>query len=377
MNNYPEFLNYLNKKEKIGIKFGLDNINYLLERLDFPHKKLHYIHIAGTNGKGSVAAMLSSILNRAGIKVGLYTSPHLVDVRERIRINERDITSEELFEIAKKVIPLSQPETTYFELLTAIAIEYFYEKGVEIAIMEVGMGGRLDATNVCYGEIAIITDISLEHTQYLGNTIEGIRMEKMAIVKPGSVVITAESLDSKYPNFKLNILGVHQLRNCALALKAIDTLRGKGYKIPEESIRKGLANVRWPGRFQIFNKDPLIVLDGAHNPGAALVLRKAVEKYLGTQVVLIIGILKDKDYKTILDILIPIAKRIITVTPSSERALSGEVLKEYVKDKPVEYIPNVIDALHSVNNDSPILITGSLYLIGEVLSEVAPHSSQI
>lgn len=356
MNNYPEFIKYLDEKTRIGIKFGLENITNLMEKLGSPHKKLHCIHIAGTNGKGSVAAMLSSVLNQAGIRVGLYTSPHLVDVRERIRLNERDITEEEILAVARKVVPLSLPETTYFELLTAIAIEFFCEKAVEIAIMEVGMGGRLDATNVCYGEIAIITDISIEHTQYLGNTIEEITREKMAIVKPGSVLITEKGDSPLFPE-----------RNTTLVLKAIDALISKGYNITKESIDRGLSDVRWPGRFQTISRDPLIILDGAHNPGAAIALRQMVERYIGEKVVLIIGILKDKDYKSILDILTPIAKKIITVTPKSERALSGDVLKEMIHNKPVEYIPSVIDALDSANGDSPILVTGSLYLVGEVL----------
>lgn len=350
MNSYSDLIKYLDKKTKLGIKFGLENINYLLKKLDSPHEKFHCIHIAGTNGKGSTAAMLSSILTYAGIKTGLYTSPHLVNVTERIRISEKDIAKDELLQVARKIIPLSLPETTYFELLTAMAIEYFYENNVEIAVMEAGMGGRLDATNACFGEIVIITDISLDHTQYLGNTIEEITKEKMAIVKPGSTVITAENLTGNYKE-----------RNKALALKAIYALKDKGFSIPKESVEKGLLNTRWPGRFQIIGN---IILDGAHNPGAASALKEMIKE----KVVLIIGILKDKDYKRIMEILTPVAKRVITVTPKSERALSGEVLMGLVKDRPVQYIPNVMDAVKSVKEDIPILVTGSLYLIGEVLS---------
>lgn len=332
------------------INFSLDNISCLLERLGNPQKKLRCIHIAGTNGKGSIAAMLSSILHHAGIKAGLYTSPHLVDVKERIRINERDITEEEFSKVEKEVRLFAPPETTYFELLTAIAIQFFSEQDVELTVMETGMGGRLDATNVCYGEIVIITDISLEHTQYLGNTIEEITREKMGIVKPGSVVITEKEDSPLFP-----------VRNRRLALKAVDVLRGKGYNITNEAVEKGLLSVRWPGRFQILRREPLIILDGAHNPGAAAALRVMIEKYVGEKVVLIFGVLKDKDYKSMLEILKPIAKKVITVTPKSERALPGEV-------------PDVMDALDSVKGESPVLITGSLYLVGEILAH-ANHNT--
>jgi len=384
MNTYPEFIEYLNSRETFGIKLGLDNISSLLEKLGSPHKKLHFIHVAGTNGKGSVCSMLSSVLNSAGIKVGLYTSPHLIDVKERIRINETDITEEEILQTAKKIIPLASAETTYFEVLTAIAIDFFYQKGIEIVILETGMGGRLDATNVCFGEITIITDISLEHTQYLGDTLEQIKKEKMAIVKEGSTVITAESLTNdfeiytrsldyqkvrvgKYEDIELNLLGDHQVRNCALALQAIDALIGKGYKIPSKSIYLGLSKVKWPARFQVLCKNPIIVLDGAHNPAAAEVLKDTIKKYLGKNITLIIGMLKDKDYKTTMNILTPLATRIITVTPNNKRSLDGQELNSLLPGKSIEYKSSIKEAIDSINQTTPTVITGSLYLAGEVL----------
>lgn len=388
MNSYLEFIDYLDRKEIFGIKFGLDNINNLLERLGSPHKKLHFIHVAGTNGKGSVCAMLSSVLTKSGIKTGLYTSPHLIDVKERIRLNEKDISEDDILQVAKRVISLSMPEITYFELLTAIAIEYFYEKGVELAIMETGMGGRLDATNVCFGEIAIITDISLDHTNYLGKTVEEIKKEKMAIAKKGCALISAHLFDNNYrinsrnldyqtakingyDNIRLNLLGDHQARNCALALKAIDVLKEKGYNISFKSIYGGLKEVRWPGRFQVLSKEPLIVIDGAHNPGAAVVLKDTVEKYIGRNVILIIGILKDKDYKNILRILSPVAKKIFTVTPKDKRAFHGEILKDFTKNKCAEYKNDLGSAVESAKKEGlPILITGSLYLAGEAITRI-------
>ena len=367
-----------------GIKLGLKNISCLLEKLRFPHKKLHFIHVAGTNGKGSVCAMISAILTSAGIKTGLYTSPHLIDVKERIRVNERDITKKEILQIAKKVVPFAKPETTYFEILTAIAIEHFNQMGVEIAIMETGMGGRLDATNICHGEIAVITDISMDHVQYLGDTLEKIKNEKMAIIKPGSTAIIAGSIDynykiisrsldfqkiriGRYDNLKLNLLGDHQARNCALVLKVIDVLIDKGYRIPVKSITLGLEHTRWPARFQVLKKKPVIILDGAHNPAAAIVLQDTVKKYIGAKVTLIIGMLKDKDYATVLKNLLPIAKNIITVTPKSDRALDGKTLKELITNKPVEYKKSLQEALDAISSESPALITGSLYLAGEAL----------
>lgn len=374
MNSYPEFLKYLDERAKFGIKLGLDNIKSLLERIGRPEKNLKFIHIAGTNGKGSVAAMLSSVLTAAGVKVGLYTSPHLVRVRERIRINDADITEEELLITAKKVVPYALSSTTYFELLTALALEHFSSHRVEIAIMETGMGGRLDATNVCNAEIAVITDISLEHTQYLGNTVEEITREKMAIIKNGSRVIRSVDLKEgvdysvnswnldyqviragKYDNIKLNLLGHYQARNCALAIKAVE----EGFNISEESLYNGLINVRWPGRFQVFSRNPLIILDGAHNRGAFLALKKTIEAYLaGREIILILGVLKDKDYNGILNIISPIVKHIIRVTPNCDRALPG--------DKKVnEALEEAVKMAHS---NSVILVTGSLYLVGEVLN---------
>jgi dihydrofolate synthase/folylpolyglutamate synthase len=384
MNTYPEFIEYLNSRETFGIKLGLDNILSLLEKLGSPQKKLHFIHVAGSNGKGSVCAMLSAVLNSAGIKTGLYTSPHLIDVKERIRVNETDITEEEILHIAKKVIPLASQETTYFEILTAIAIDFFYEKGVEIVILETGMGGRLDATNACFGEIAIITDISLEHTQYLGDTLEKIKQEKKAIIKKDSIAILAESLTNnfkiysrnldfqkirieKYDNIMLNLLGDHQVRNCALALNAIDILIKKGYKISSEAIHLGLSKVRWSARFQVLCKNPAIILDGAHNPAAAIVLRDTIEKYLGNNITLIIGMLKDKDYRNTMDILAPIANKIITVTPNNKRSLDGQELNTLLPGKSIEYKSSIKEAIDSIDQNMPTVITGSLYLAGEVL----------
>ena len=384
MENYSEVIQFLSARERLGIKLGLENIKLLLGKLGAPQKSFFCIHIAGTNGKGSVGAMLSAILRQAGIKTGLYTSPHLIDIKERIRIGERDISEAEIVATARKVFPLAGPETTYFELLTALAIEYFKEQEADIGIMEAGMGGRYDATNICRGDIAVITDISLDHTQYLGDTIEKIKDEKMAIIKPGARVVNAEEIGDNYKiydsdfdgqkvrighyhNLELNLLGRHQARNCSLALAAVRDLIQKGYDIPKAAVYRGLSRVNWPARFQVVSRAPLVIIDGAHNPQAAQRLKETVSEYVDRKVILIIGVMADKDYRGIMEALIPVAGRIITVTPRNDRALSGEVLKGLATGIPADYIPDIKDALDSLSGDTPALVTGSLYLAGEAL----------
>ena len=384
MKNYSEVIQFLSARERLGIKLGLENIRLLLGKLGAPQKSFFCIHIAGTNGKGSVGAMLSAILRQAGIKTGLYTSPHLIDIKERIRIGERDISEAEIVATAGKVFPLAGPETTYFELLTVLAIQYFKEQEADIGIMEVGMGGRYDATNICRGDIAVITDISLDHTQYLGDTIEKIKDEKMAIIKPGARVVNAEEIGDNYKiydsdfdgqkvrighyhNLELNLLGRHQARNCSLALAVVRDLIQKGYDIPKAAVYRGLSRVNWPARFQVVSRAPLVIIDGAHNPQAAQRLKETVSEYVDRKVILIIGVMADKDYRGIMEALIPVAGRIITVTPRNDRALSGEVLKGLATGIPVDYIPDIKDALDSLTGDTPALVTGSLYLAGEAL----------
>lgn len=391
INSFSDFLSYLKKREMFGIKLGLENINRLLSALGHPERKFRCIHIAGSNGKGSVAAMISSILTKAGIKSGLYTSPHLINITERIRFNDSGIPEKDLLDTANKVIPYATPEITYFEIFTAIAIQYFADKGVDIAIMETGMGGRLDATNACFGEIAIITDLCLEHTDYLGNTIEKIRSEKHGILKQGSIAIKAEDLKldydvnertldyqivriDKYEKIKLKLLGDHQIRNCALVLKTIEVLNEKGYNISLKSMYSGLETVNWPARFQVVLKKPLTIIDGAHNPAAVNVLIDTVEKYLGQYkteqgiVTLVIGILKDKNYKEMIKCISKIAKAIITVTPKNDRALQGEDLKQIISDNNTVYVQDTKKVIDNLSDyKEPILITGSLYLAGEVL----------
>ncbi len=412
MNSYSEFLKNLDQRSQFGIKLGLQNITQLLQKLSHPQSKYDCIHIAGTNGKGSVAAMLSAVLTAAGLKVGLYTSPHLVSVRERIRVGEREITEGEILTVARKVIAFARAETTYFELLTAIALEFFWQQQVDFAILETGMGGRLDATNACPAGIAVITNISLEHEKYLGKTISQIAAEKAAIIKQGAKIVSgvlnpkAAEVISKaavekgaelnqlgkefsygvskrslsgqeiqvktakrnYDKLGLNLLGNHQAANCALAVKVLELLLDRGYSIPLESLYQGLNKVNWPGRFEVISRDPLMIIDGAHNPAGCQVLKETIEKYLtGKKIILIFGVLKDKNFKEMAKVLFPSAEHIFAVTPNDQRGLAAGELA----DGEAVVIEKVEEALSRArgiaDKDSAIIIAGSLYLAGEVL----------
>ena len=418
MNTYRDFLKFLNEKAQFGIKLGLDTIETFLKNIGNPHKAISFIHIAGSNGKGSVASMITSILGSAGKKVGLYTSPHLLSERERIKINNICISEEDLLSIAKEIVSYAPPTITYFEFLTVAAIKYFYDKKVDVAVMEVGMGGRLDATNVIDSILSVITGISLEHTKYLGESLDKIAAEKAAIIKENSIVISGvsekkaslviqnasreknakllqinnevsynvknRSIDGQvisvkttkkvYDDIRLSLLGDHQAKNCALAVCAIEVLIDSGWAIPVKSIYEGLLDVAWQGRFQIVSRHPMVVVDGAHNPQSAEALRETIKQYLPEKkITLILGVLEDKDYKKIVEVLEPIAERIITVTPKSNRAFPGEKLKKIIKNNSTECIEDVKEALNIATRDAEVdtvvVITGSLYLIGEVLNE--------
>ena len=417
MNNYDELLNYLEQRSMFGIKLGLDNIRSSLEKIGNPHRGLRYVHIAGTNGKGSVAVMVSSVLKQSGINVGLYTSPHLLDVRERIKINDVPISKEQFLDIVCELQPYMPQQITYFELLTLVAIKYFSTQKVDIAIMEVGMGGRLDATNICDAEIAVITNIDMEHSQYLGTTLEEIAREKAAVIKKGACVVSGvvteeaegviaayckdqeahllslgkeidygieeRSLSSQkiwvktkkaiYNELDLNLLGDYQAGNCALAVTIIELLQEKGYPISIDSIKKGLANVTWPARFQIVAKDPLMIIDGAHNPAAFRVLKDAIDYCFNDRnIIIILGILKDKDYCEMIRILAPAAKTIFAVAPDNKRALSAKTLADLVIEQDVICITNseeaVARAREMAGENDVVIVAGSLYLAGEVMA---------
>jgi dihydrofolate synthase/folylpolyglutamate synthase len=384
------YTDYLASLEKFGINLGLDRITYLLESLGNPHRKFKSIHIAGTNGKGSTAAMIASILKEAGYKVGLYTSPHLFDFRERIKINAENISRRDFsrgLKIVKKLArePRSQP--TVFEALTAVAFWYFAKKKVDYAVVEVGLGGRLDATNVLHPLVAIITNIDYEHTEVLGKRLSKIAAEKAAIIKPGIPVVTAESkneplkvirkvcrkkaslliaVSSKQTTVSGVLVGKHQKTNAACAISAVRLAR---IKVTKAAIRRGLQKTDWPGRFQIVSKKPLIVVDGAHNPAGVKALRVTIQETFGGKHTVVFGCQKTKDFKKILKELKPIASNIIITKSSHRLAADPKDISSYLKRQrmPACATTSLDAAIAKWDKKKPLLITGSLFTVSDAL----------
>ncbi|MDY7032048.1 MAG: folylpolyglutamate synthase/dihydrofolate synthase family protein [Thermodesulfobacteriota bacterium] len=416
--SYSQSIEYLYGLQASGIKLGLSNTSRLFHTLNDPHKELNVIHIGGTNGKGSVAAMLFSILQRAGFRTGLYTSPHLVNFTERIKINGSEIPESRVAELTDFIYEKIRGtdlarDITFFEFTTAIAMLYFLEQNVDIAILEVGMGGRFDSTNVVDPLLSIITNVSLDHQQYLGRTLREIAFEKAGIIKDDGVVITGITqpallnfiqdkcrshratlyrvgrdmrgrraaggkfhyygIANKYPSLQLNLLGRHQIRNAVTALGAIEVLNGKGYKIRDEAIYDGLKNIYWPGRLEVVERDPLVVLDCAHNRAGVKVLSDTLSD--GTfsfhKLFLVLGIMKDKEFQSIISQLVPLADRVVLTQPSMDRAALPEMLWEEVKkyQKEKEIVHDVKEAvsyaISQAQREDMICVTGSIFTIGE------------
>jgi dihydrofolate synthase/folylpolyglutamate synthase len=414
---YRDSLDYLYGLERHGIVFGLSNIRNILKALGNPHEKLKVIHIGGTNGKGSTAAMIQSILSQCGYRVGLYTSPHLISFTERVRIDDREITEGEVVHLTERIRKAVRKsgisETfTFFDFTTAMAMLYFVEGEVDLAVLEVGLGGRLDSTNVVNPLFAIITNISLDHRNYLGDTLEEVAREKAGIIKEGKAVITAATqpkvvdlfrricLEKKallyrvgrdfrrrragprrfhyhgvrlnLPNLELNLAGRHQIVNATTALGAIEMLKGNGYRIRREAIHEGLRAIQWPGRLEVVMQPPTVLLDGAHNPGAAQRLREAIaEEFSYERLLLALGIMNDKDYRRIISILVPLADMTLLCKPRCERAAPPQVLLNEVrriggKGKTVEDVGEAVQSLLSMASKRDLIcITGSFYTIGE------------
>lgn len=383
---YDNALNYLYSRETFGIRLGLTNIRSLLDQLGNPHESLNFIHVAGTNGKGSVCAMISSILQQEGYKVGLYISPHLVDFSERIQINNKKIPKKDIARLMEKINPLLEYHT-FFEVVTALAFKYFEEKNVDFVVAEVGMGGRLDATNVVKPLVSVITNISLEHKEYLGDTIGKITYEKAGIIKKNiPTVTTAKGLALEIirnicrkrrsklyiakvkKDIKTNLKGSFQLTNASTCLKTIEVLREQDIEISQSSIDKGLAKVLWPGRMQFISKN--ILLDCAHNPAAVKVLANEIKKLDYKRLILLTGILKDKDAKNMIKTLNPLADHVIITHPDIDRASKPEHIAKFV-EKEFDIIPNVCEAVGSARSlmkkDDLLLITGSIYTVGEAM----------
>jgi dihydrofolate synthase/folylpolyglutamate synthase len=414
LTTYSDCLKSMYGLRRFGIKLGLSTIQQILSGLGNPQYRFSSIHVAGTNGKGSVASFLAAILRASGYKVGLYTSPHLVRFNERICVNNQQISDENVVSAYRAVtdIHTRDREPTFFEYTTAMALYEFGKQAVDWAVVETGMGGRLDATNVLQPAISIITNVSLEHQGYLGKTLAEIAGEKGGIIKRNTPVVTAvsqppvisvlESLASELtaPLFRLkkdfrvrrnadhsfsyfgldhvwrrittSLTGSHQVENAALVLAACELLIRNDTKISLPHIQTGLDNTRWPGRLEVVSEQPMIILDGAHNLNAAKELAKYLKTELkGRHITLIIGILEDKPYSAILEYLLPACSRVILTSPKIDRALPVDTLypvaAAIVSD--VQRIPDVSEAIaFAARNAKPeevICVAGSLYVVGE------------
>lgn len=395
---------------------GLGRTQELLEKMGNPEKKLKFVHIAGTNGKGSTAAMTASILSKAGYRTGLYTSPYIYRFHERIQVDGVEISDEDLTEITEYVKPLADSmaqSPTEFELVCCIAFEYFYRKKCEIVVLEVGMGGAWDATNVIeVPEVAVITNIGLDHTEYLGDTVEKIAETKSGIFKPhghavvyrstpsveavyervcaerdvslrkadfDGLVLKAHTLEGQVfdcgsrKNLVLPLLGDHQLHNASVVLSIADTLIGEGWNISEQNIYDGIRDVRWPGRFDIVCRKPLFIIDGGHNPQCIEALVKNIQDYLaGKKVVALTGVLADKDYADMYKPVMPLVDRFVCITPPNPRKLEAEQLARYLRQAGAQaqasesILDGVKKAMELAGEDGVVLCFGSLYSIGGI-----------
>lgn len=414
--DYEESLRYLFGLQKYGIKFGLNCTANILNHLGNPHHKLRCIHIAGTNGKGSTGAILSSILKQHGMRVGLYTSPHLVRFTERFRIDEEEASPARILDVFKRVRPVldDREPPTFFEVVTAMAFLYFAEENVDWAIVEVGMGGRLDATNVVRPVVSVITNVSFDHQEYLGNTLAAIAREKAGVIKPGVPVVTGASQalvlgilkatcfqqqttlsqlkkdfrvrrnqDGSFqyhgsrlhfPALQLNLRGRHQQRNAALALATLEVLEASGaFLVVPAAVESGLSKVAWPARLEVLQENPQIILDGAHNTPGAESLREALQHNFTYQKLhLVLGIMKDKDIRGIFRRLLPLAETAILTQPKYARAADAETLRRLARPHISKHyvIPDVAAAIQQARllaaPEDLICITGSLYFAGEV-----------
>lgn len=412
MRDFSATLEYLYGLEKFGMVFGLENISRILDIMGNPHKTLKAVHIAGTNGKGSVAGMIAGMLREEGYSAGAYTSPHLVSFTERITVNGEEIGEAEVVELTEHLREKIQKKDkdrffTFFDFTTAIAFEYFRRKKVDIAVIETGLGGRLDSTNVIEPLVSVITNVSFDHTAYLGNTIEAIAREKAGIIKKGVPVVTGAAdvpLDiiykaakgigspvySLWRNFsyektgeqamsywgpsralegiRVNLKGDHQLANSAVALCAVDVLSTAGFPVRDGAIFDSLSRIRCQGRLEEVRQRPTVLIDGAHNPSGIHVLTEFIKTCYGDRKkILIFGVMKDKEYDRMLQEIVPAMDTTILTKPVTERALAPSLMKAYAKGAIVaEDTRSALRTAKTLSGeDGLILVTGSFYTIGE------------
>jgi dihydrofolate synthase/folylpolyglutamate synthase len=418
---YQESLDYLTSLGRFGIKLGLERTQALLHQLGDPQNLFQGVHVAGTNGKGSVCAMVASVLQASSYRVGLMPKPHLVSYTERIQVDQRPIAEDafaalltELQPAINKVAEELGPPTE-FEILTSAALYYFARAGIDLLVCEVGLGGRLDSTNVLDLGVSVITNIALDHTQYLGSTLEAIAAEKAGILKPDSIAITGAqppalavieaaaqrqqipllrlgqeieltAIDKEwagvqatattpagtYRDLRIPLLGLHQADNAAIAVAAIDALRSRGWEISDGALRDGLARTRWPGRLEVIDRNPIVLVDGAHNPAGLQRSLAAVQKLAKDRpLVIVFGAMKDKDLPAMLAQLRAVAASVIFSAIDWHRAATPADLAAQF-GAPAETAESSAEALararQRASSNGIVLVCGSLYLVGEVIA---------
>ena len=414
--NIDECMNYIHKTVWLGSKPGLSRIKELLERAGNPQRSLKFVHIVGTNGKGSCSAMLSLALEKSGFKTGMFVSPYITSFNERIQVNGVPVSDEALCRCVEKMKPCAdamEDPPTEFELITAVGFEYFKECGCDIVVLEAGMGGALDSTNIIDTPVvSVFTAIGLDHKEQLGDTVEKIALTKAGILKCGTEavfngeeaaalpVIESECaakgialtvpdrtrlcvrssgifgscFDYKdYGGLEVALAGIHQIYNAITVVEAAEALSRSGFSIGEDSIRYALANVKWPARFEILSGEPLVIFDGAHNINGIAKLTENVEKYfMPKKPIMLMGVMADKDYGTMLDMVMPLCDRLYTVTPDNPRALDAERLAEEARARGAAAMATELtrDALNSIigelASDDVLLMMGSLYMYGDI-----------
>ncbi len=428
--NYEEAVTWIDSFHQYGIKLGLKQIEQVLQILDNPHQKINVIHVAGTNGKGSVCRFISSILRCEGYTTGLYLSPHLIDFRERFQLNDTYISKVRFVEIVKQIKPVVNQfisnggKLTYFELCTIIAFVFFSEENVDYAVIEVGLGGRYDATNIVNPLVSVITNVSLDHQKHLGDSIQDIAFEKAGIIKEKTPVITGaegvalsviqkkiESLQAQltivsndmiktvstltsqhivfhgfFHDYEVhtNQLGLYQPMNIAVSIASIEILQQKGVYITKESIINGIKQMNHPGRMQVLLHHPCIIVDGAHNPEAMKFAVKSIITLFSSQkIIVIFGVMKDKDIKNILNELVRITNTIIVTEPKLKRSAKNEKIAEIIleiapslKVIRTSSVKEAIDkALEIAQKDDVIFGTGSLFTVGELIQIIGENKN--
>ena len=415
---YQEAIDYIHSTAWGQRTPGLSRITHLCEALRHPEKALRVIHVAGTNGKGSTCAMLNAILIAAGYRVGLYTSPYIRRFNERMQVNGTPISDAELAILTAQIRPIAdamEERPTEFELITAIAFDYFAKQKCDVVILEVGLGGRLDSTNVIEQPLlSIITDIDLDHTAILGDTIEAIAKEKAGIIKPNcpclyggrdngadrtigqiarirqapfyqvdrtqckvlKTALSGTEFDyGSYHNLHLSLLGSYQPSNASIVLEALSIIEKRGFEIPESAIREGLCAVKWPARFELLRKDPIVLYDGGHNPQGIAAAVSSIKQYFPERKVnILIGVMQDKNHSEMIGMLSEITHHAFTVRPETPRAMPAEELAEELESHRIPATPFATfkDAVHAAleasrRENRPLIALGSLYLYGSVV----------